>query len=144
MVKFNNVTAEKIKTKLGNKLTRSHHFHRDSVFMNSIYKKFQEHLKPVNKLGIRISNDKWNPSDIWISSKSDLPATNDIVSLNKVLLEGFKKTEIVGVSLKKIGASANFTVYNIDKQTQAFRFKSIKPQKSPFSSKDVVIETKAS
>ena len=135
--------AEKIKTKLGNKLTRSHHFHRDSVFMNSIYKKFQEHLKPVNKLGIRISNDKWNPSDIWISNKNDLPATNDIVSLNKVLLEGFKKTEIVGVSLKKIGATANFTVYNIDKQTQAFRFKSIKPQKSPFSSKDVVIETKA-
>ena len=37
--------AQKLKSKLGNKLTRSHHFHRDSVFMNSIYKKFQEHLK---------------------------------------------------------------------------------------------------
>lgn len=137
------MVAEKLKTKLGNKLTKSHHFHRDSVFMNSIYKKFQEHLKPVNKLNIRISNDKWNPSDIWISNKSDLPATNDIVSLNKVLLEGFKKTEIVGISLKKVGASVNYSVYNIDKQHQTFRFKQIKPQKTPFSSKDVVIETKA-
>lgn len=135
--------AEKIKTKLGNKLTRSHHFHRDSIFMNSIYKKFQEHLRPVNKLGIRISNDKWNPSDIWISNKTDLPATSDIVSLNKVLLEGFKKTEIVGVSLKKAGASVNWSVYNIKKQNQAFKFCRIKPQATPFSSKDVVIETVA-
>ena len=137
------MAAEKIKLKLGNKLSRSHHFHRDSVFMNSIYKKFQEHLKPVNKLGIRISNDKWNPSDIWISNKTDLPATNDIVSLNKVLLEGFKKTEIVGVSLKKAGASVNWAVYNIKKQHQAFKFDKIKPQPSPFNSKDVVIQTKA-
>jgi len=137
------LTAEKIKTKIGNKLTRSHHFHRDSVFMNSIYKKFQEHLKPLNKLNIRISNDKWNPSDIWISNKSDLPATNDIVSLNKVLLNGFKKTEIVGISLKKTGASVNYSVYNIDKQHHAFKFKSIKSQSTPFSSKDVVIETVA-
>lgn len=136
-------SAKKLKSKLGNKLTRSHHFHRDSVFMNSIYKKFQEHLKPVNKLGIRISNDKWNPSDIWISNKTDLPATNDIVSLNKVLLEGFKKTEIVGVSLKKVGASVNYSVYNIDKQHLTFRFKKVKPQPTPFSSKDVVIETVA-
>jgi hypothetical protein len=137
------LTAEKIKTKIGNKLTRSHHFHRDSVFMNSIYKKFQEHLKPVNKLGIRISNDKWNPSDIWISNKTDLPATSDIVSLNKVLLEGFKKAEIVGISLKKAGASVNYSVYNIKKQNQAFKFCRIKPQATPFSSKDVVIETVA-
>lgn len=137
------MSAEKIKTSLGNKLTRSHHFHRDSVFMNSIYKKFQEHLKPVNKLGIRISNDKWNPSDIWISNKSDLPATTDIVSLNKVLLEGFKKAEIVGVSLKKVGTSVNYSVYNIKKQNQAFKFSRIKPQSTPFSSKDVVIETMA-
>lgn len=135
--------AKRLKSELGNKLTTSHHFHRDSVFMNSIYKKFQEHLKPVNRLGIRISNDKWNPSDIWISNKSVLPATNDIVSLNKVLLEGFKKAEIVGVSLKKVGASVNYSVYNIDKQSQAFKFKRIKPQPSPFSSKDVVVETHA-
>ena len=92
------ICAKKIRNQLGNKLTRSHHFHRDSIFMNNIYKKFQEHLKPANSLGIRISNDKWNPSDIWISNKTDLPATNDIVSLNKVLLDGFKKTEIVGTS----------------------------------------------
>jgi|TARA_B110000495_G_scaffold157954_1_gene141747 hypothetical protein len=137
------ITAKKIKSKLGNKLTKSHHFHRDSVFMNSIYKKFQEHLKPLNKLNIRISNDKWNPSDIWISNKSDLPATNDIVSLNKVLLNGFKQAEIVGISLKKTGASVNYSVYNIDKQHHTFKFKSIKPQSSPFSSKDVVIETVA-
>ena len=49
----------------------------------------------------------------------------------------------MGVSLKKIGASANYIVYNIDKQTQVFKFDRVKPQPSPFSSKDVVIETKA-
>ena len=135
--------AEKIKTKLGNKLTKSHHFHRDSVFMNLIYNKFQEHLKPLNALNIRISNDKWNPADIWISNRNDLPAHTDLVSLNKALLTSFKKTEIVGISLKKVGASVNWSVYNIDKQHNSFKFKQLKPQKTPFSSKDVIVETVA-
>jgi len=123
-------------------LTSQHHFHRDSSFMNSLYQKFRELLRPFNTLGLRISGDKWNPSDIWIATKNRLPASVDSVSaLNKTLLEGFNSSQIMGVSLKKVGKVVNYSVYNIGQQKKTFRFAGLKSQVSPLDSKDVYIHT---
>ena len=135
-------TANRLYSEL--RLTHQHHFHRDSSFMNSLYKKFQELLKPLNTLGLRIGGDKWNPSDIWIATKNRLPAGVDsLSSLNKTLLDGFNDSAIMGVSLKKVGKSVNYSVYNISKQKKSFKFTGLKSQISPVESKDVYITTKS-
>jgi hypothetical protein len=125
------------------KLTKSHNFHRDSAFMNSIYKQFQDNLKPLNKLGLRISGDKWNPADIWITDKNVFPSHTDLSSLNDTILKKFEKDETIGISLKKVGSSVTWSVYNLPKSKQTFKFEKIIPPKSPMSSKDAYIETKS-
>jgi hypothetical protein len=135
-------TAKRLCAEL--RLTNQHHFHRDSSFMNSLYSKFQELIKPFNTLGLRISGDKWNPSDIWIATKNKLPASVDSVSsLNKTLLEGFNNSQIIGVSLKKVGKVVNYTVYNIEKRKKTFKYAGLKPQISPLDSKDAYILTES-
>jgi hypothetical protein len=125
-------------------LTTQHHFHRDSSFMNSLYGKFQELIKPLNTLGIRISGDKWNPSDIWIATKNKLPAGVDSMSsLNKTLLEGFNTSQIMGISLKKVGKIVNYSVYNIGTRKKTFKYKGLKSQVSPLDAKDVYITTES-
>ncbi len=139
-------SVEKTATRLCSELnlTAQHHFHRDSSFMNSLYKKFQELIKPFNTLGLRISGDKWNPSDIWIATKNRLPAGVDsVASLNKTLLEGFNSSQIIGVSLKKVGKIVNYSVYNIEKQKKTFKYSGLKAQVSPLDSKDTYICTES-
>lgn len=132
-------TAKMIISKLG--ITKSHHLHRDSVFMNSLYKEFQKNLKPLNKIGLRVSGDKWNPSDIWITNKSRISAFHDLTSLNSFLLKSFCDDDIMGVSLKKVGKTVNFNVYNLPTQKKLFKFKCITKPPNPLSSKDCYIET---
>ena len=132
-------TAKAIKSNLS--LSTRHHFHRDSTFMNSIYKEFHKNLKPLNKLGLRVSGDKWNPSDIWITNKSKLSSFHDLTSLNNYLLSSFCDDDIMGVSLKKVGKSVTFKVYNLPKQKRMFRFKSLKKPPKPLSAKDANVET---
>ena len=125
-------------------LTTQHHFHRDSSFMNSLYNKFHELIKPLNTLGIRISGDKWNPSDIWIATRNKLPAGVDsIASLNKTLLEGFNTSNIIGVSLKKVGKVVNYSVYNIGSRKKLFKYNGLKSQVSPLDAKDTYITTES-
>lgn len=124
-------------------ITKQHHFHRDSVFMNSIYKQFQDNLKPINKLNLRVSGDKWNPGDIWISNKTKFPAHNDITTLNQTILKGFSEDDIIGISLKKLGSSIRWDVYNLPKSKKHFVFKKIVKPKSLMSSKDMYIETES-
>lgn len=125
------------------KITKQHNFHRDSVFMNSIYKQFQDNLKPLNKLKLRVSGDKWNPSDIWISNKNTFPSHNDITTLNKTIIEGFKNDDTIGISLKKLGKSLTWSVYNLPKSKKLFEFDKVVKPKSSMSSKDMYVETKA-
>jgi hypothetical protein len=125
------------------KVTKKHHFHRDSMFMNNIYGQFQENLKPLNKLGLKVSGDKWNPADIWISSKEKFPAHKDLTTLNKTILTNFKNDNIVGISLKKLGSGITWAVYNLPKSKQLFIFDEVTPPKTPLSSKDTYIVTKS-
>jgi hypothetical protein len=132
-------TAKMIISKLG--ITASHHLHRDSKFMNSLYTEFQKNLKPLNKIGLRVSGDKWNPSDIWITNKNKISAFHDLTSLNSFLLKNFSDDNIMGVSLKKVGKTVNFDVYNLPSQKRLFEYKNITKPPKPLSSKDCYIET---
>lgn len=134
-------TAQTIIDKV--KLTKNHHFHRDSQFMNSIYKQFSENLKPLNKLKLRVGGDKWNPADIWISNRSKFPATKDLTTLNQKILEDFSKDDTVGISLKKLGKNITWSVYNLPKTKKLFVFKNVIKPVSPMSSKDMYIETES-
>ena len=141
-------TAQKIKKeKIGGR--KDYHFHRDSKFMNEIYKVANGHIKKINKLGLRIDPNKWNPGDIWLARGSGIngfPATKDLVSLNKSVLKKFKDCEIVGISLKKLSASGTGTwsVYNLPKQQRTFVFDKVeKPAGDLMNSKDVYITAKS-
>jgi hypothetical protein len=89
--------------------------HRGSKEMKAIYAAKTLALK--NK-GLRnISDDKWNPSDIWLINKSfdinSLPTTS-IEALNAELHDQFNKRNIIGISLKKIVDIPKISVYNLD------------------------------
>ena len=123
-------------------INKSHHFHRDSKFMNSIYDVFHKTIKEdldSSAPGLRINANKWNPSDIWISKKNQISASIDsVIGLNNMLIKSFKNSDIIGVSLKKVGSSANFDVYNLPgRKNQSFDFKGLVTQSDPWSAKDV-------
>jgi hypothetical protein len=124
------------------KITTAHHFHRDSKFMNSIYATFRKNIKETIKAGapgLKINANKWNPSDIWISNKSQISAKIDSVTgLNAMLIKAFRESDIVGVSLKKVGTSASWKAYNLPGQKSVkFEFSGIVKQTDPWSAKDV-------
>lgn len=133
-------TAVAIKSKKS--ISTSHHLHRDSKFMNSIYATFRKNIKETIKAGapgLKINANKWNPSDIWISNKSQISAKVDSVTgLNAMLIKAFQKSDIIGVSLKKVGTSASWSEYNLPGQKSVkFEFSGIVKQTDPWSAKDV-------
>ena len=121
-----------------------YNFHRDSKFMNSIYDLFKENLKEINKIGLRIGGDKWNPGDIWISSERQFPTKTDLPSvrsMNVYLLEKYRKAKIIGVSLKKLGANPRYETYNLPDQDISFKFKRVVPQTvNGTNSKDMYVD----
>ena len=130
--------------------------------MNSIYKTASGLIRAgikkmiaVSDTGeledLSVSGDKWNPGDIWIaktnkgfSAKKDLGV---ITNLNTEVLAAFNATDIMGISLKKIGkgAAAGYDEYNItqsDDRFGGFKYKEISlvlPTKL-MDSKDMYIE----
>ena len=123
--------------------TKNWNFHRDSTFMNSIYKLFQTNLKELNTIGLRISGDKWNPGDIWISAENQFPTKKDLPSVDKMnnyLLEKYTNADIMGISLKKLGKNPRYDTYNLPNQKIDFAFKKIVPPKTGTNSKDMYVE----
>lgn len=78
-------------------------FHRGDKVMKAIYKAKDDALK--NSGMPKLSDDKWNPGDIWaVSSPSvvnNLP-TSSIQELNSALVKLYKERKLVGISLKKV------------------------------------------
>ena len=52
--------------------------------MKSIYEVFQLNLKELNTIGLRISGDKWNPGDIWVSAENQFPTKKDLPSVKSM------------------------------------------------------------
>ena len=66
-----------------------------------------------------VNEDKWNPSDIWMVKSSDknnivakLDGEETIDCLNDYLAIAFKQDKLIGLSLKKLGPSARWTIMN--------------------------------
>jgi hypothetical protein len=89
-------------------------FHRGSSFVQSIYDAYK--IASKNE-GTSMQSDKWNPADIWLVDKSILGITfpTDLHELNALLLDLFNDTKLIGVSLKKLGNSANLSLGNASK-----------------------------
>lgn len=102
-------------------VTKQHKFHRGSSTMKAIYamKKtaFKNSGKPV------LTDDKWNPGDIWavktgVNVRTALDQTS-IEMLNASLAKNFVSRDIVGISLKQINrleAKAKHEVLNMEKK----------------------------
>jgi hypothetical protein len=102
-------------------VTKDHKFHRGSLTMKAIYamKKtaFKNSGKPV------LTDDKWNPGDIWavksgVNVKTALDSTS-IETLNATLVKNFVSRDIVGISLKqinKLDAKAKHQVLNMEQK----------------------------
>lgn len=65
------------------------------------------------------SEDKWNPSDIWMVKESEiagikkhLDGENTIDCLNNALLQLFNEQKLIGISLKKIEGAAKMDIKN--------------------------------
>jgi hypothetical protein len=114
-------------------------FHRGGDVESTIYGAFKKFKAESPFSG----EDKWNPADIWIVKKGykiqkDFKGLNE---LNAYLFSAFKKKDLIGVSLKKIGPKnhPHKTVYNDGRPPQA-KFTKILITQDMTSSKDCYIE----
>ena len=109
-------------------VTKNMKIHRDSKTMKTIYKKKNEAFKNSNLK--KMTDDKWNPGDIWAIEKGfnvgELDTTN-ISALNNDLLDLFIKKRIVSISLKKVKKSTTIKEENITipPETESFKVTSL-------------------
>ena len=88
----------------------------DSLLDDGAIKKAFGRVKGQTNLS---SEDKWNPSDIWMVKESaiaeikkHLDGENTIDCLNNALLQRFNDKSLIGISLKKIEGAAKMDVKN--------------------------------
>lgn len=119
--------------------TKKHKLHRDSSTMNYIYKTAKK--QAFKNSGISaLTDDKWNPGDIWaiedgVDLKKELD-TSSIGALNTSLLRLFKERKVVGISLKLVKKEAKAKEYNVEGSPQSHKFVSgaVKTQRGTFFS----------
>lgn len=108
------------------------YFHRGSKFMNDIYgsKKivYDNDKKSDNPQAPgSFSDDKWNPGDIWMTTLRTVPpiSSDSWASLNKDIYDLARAKKLMGVSLKKVGATAHIEEYNAltTNQTKDYQYR---------------------
>ena len=86
--------------------------HRGSDVMKKIYA--LKNIAFKNSGIIKLTDDKWNPGDIWAVARGvnvDTTLSSDsVVELNADLVQSFDDRKIVGISLKKIQTEAGIKV----------------------------------
>ena len=105
--------------------TKTHKFHRDSKEMNYIYKIAKKEAFKNSDISA-LTDDKWNPGDIWaiedgVNLKKELD-TSSIGALNASILRLFKERKVVGISLKLVKKDARAKEYNIEGSPQSQKF----------------------
>jgi len=90
-------------------------FHRGSKTMKAVYAAKNDAYKIMGLSPM--SDDKWNPGDIWAVSPGfntkSLDSSN-VSAIQKSILKYFANRQLVGISLKKILKSAKSAEYNVD------------------------------
>lgn len=106
--------------------------HRGSDLMKGIYAAKNKALK--NQGLPKISDDKWNPGDIWLVARSfklsELP-TDSLGALNEKLKDLYNQRTLVGVSLKLVLKNPQYGEYNIENP----------PSISPYKFIDLTLES---
>lgn len=152
-------TANALWEKYGSKMRGSVYFHRGSGFMDRVYKAKAECHKIDKKSDDpqapgSFSNDKWNPGDIWAST---FPPNGDPLKeftgswgeLNAAVYRLAQEGKLLGISLKKIGASspkAKVTEFNSPEQQakrETYKYNGFTYGKTGdfFSSQDIYLHT---
>ncbi len=111
--------ANKLKNSTQTKDIKNPHFYRGGGFddkeIKQAYKRVNANLKKL-KQPYFTAEDKWNPADIWMASPdfdiSPLNKKNTAGEINDFIAENYKEKKLIGVSLKKLGATANLKVLN--------------------------------
>jgi len=100
-------------------------FHHDDSYMKKIYS-----LKNIafKNSGLNpMTDDKWNPGDIWINANFNLDSldTSSIEAFNNSILEAYTNKNLIGVSLKQVkrGKAIKKAILNVDRSlTPKFEF----------------------
>ena len=101
------------------------HFYRGGGFddkeIKQAYKRLNTDLKN-KKLPYFTAEDKWNPADIWMASPdfdiAPLRIQMEASTINKFIAENYTAKKLIGVSLKKLGPTANLKVVNDETPAQ--------------------------
>jgi len=112
-------------------------FYRGVSLMNEIYAQYDK-LKKAE--GIKLSNDKWNPSDIWASIVTTIPNFNNIIELNAFISDKLRIRSLVGISLKKVGKNPKVVLQGPSEKPEILGYKIIKKPKEMFPT-GMVIQT---
>ena len=113
-------------------VNKKHIFHRGSSVMKKIYNMKKTAFKNSNKPVL--TDDKWNPGDIWAVEKgvniSSVLDDSSIENLNASLIKAYKDKKIIGISLKQVNSlkkKAKHTEYNLTTAEQdSHKFSSVK------------------
>jgi len=84
-------------------INSNHTFHRDDAIMKKIYTQKTKAFR--NSKLTSLTDDKWNPGDIWAIDKNfdiEKMPVKTIQEYNNSLIRGFRDKKIVGISLKKV------------------------------------------
>ena len=100
-------------------VNKNHVFHRGSAVMKKIYAMKKTAFKNSGKPAL--TDDKWNPGDIWAVEKTVNVSTeldsSSIESLNASIIKAYNSRKIVGISLKQVNSlkkTAKHTEYNLE------------------------------
>jgi hypothetical protein len=140
---FNSVvkTANKMFEEVpGARSGKNFKFYRGGKFVDSIYNEWRKFKKGSGITG----DDKWNPADIWMVKKSFKLKTGwpTLSDYNRYIYDEFAKTNLIGVSLKKLdpkAPTAHSKIFNNGKPLIA-TFRGIKLGQNMLDSKDIYIQ----
>jgi hypothetical protein len=117
-------------------------FHRGGKLVDSIYDEWRKFKKGSGITG----DDKWNPADIWMIRKKFKLETGHatLTDYNRYIYDQFALTNLIGVSLKKIGPKdePHSKIFNNGKPLIA-NFTGIKIGEVMTDSKDIYIKYKS-
>jgi len=132
----NNVNALK---KSGYLKYNNYTFYRGTGLMNQIYTTFNL-LKKKDK--IRLTNDKWNPGDIWaFKAGAMIPTFDNLNDFNMFIKKSLKSGAIVSISLKKSKGSPKVVYIDQSSDKPTIDYRKIKKPKSVFNTGITVLTT---
>lgn len=107
---------------------KSFQFHRGSKTVDKISEMF---LTCNRKENLFANINKWSPADIWLFTTKGIQAINSakpqtFAEFNTLITDLYKSEDAIGVSLKKIGVTPHFEVFNFVKNGASAEFKSFK------------------